>query len=274
MDKTLLDFDRAPTLDELREFFKSNDWSSAVPQEIEAEESDATEAVLYIQKLMDEHFEPISREKGLSKASVYFGKNNPLIALRNNTENLVSTEVARLIAERPEVAEQILSQFDFSDPDIDEKADEFLHNAVDTMLDTMNYEAIAEIVNNAPAHEDFSRAPNNHAKQDFRREYYRSSSKGFMESLEAVTLDGQDESQIASEDIDAIQRAENCADAARAFWNTLDTDEKKLLRMRIGNCTYKQIADELKLKTSNAVSKRRQKIAEKFVTFYKEKYED
>lgn len=268
MDTSLLDLDRIPTLEEMQKFFKDNDWSTAQLSDPNNRDTETTEAILYIEKLMDEHFEPLSREKGLPKQSACYGKNNPLIALRNNTEDLVASEVAKLVDEQLDIMEQILGQFDFSDPDIDKKADDFLHNAVNTMLDVMNYEATADIVKKAPAHEDFSNLPNNHAKQDFEREYYKTRTKHPQVSLDALTENG-DGSILPNPDYAAIENAQNKKEAVCEFWETLNEDERKLLLYRMDGMTYEEISDKLNIKTHSAVLKRRRKIEEKFVAFYK-----
>lgn len=271
MDTSLLDLDRIPTLEELRDFFKDNDWSTAQLSDPADRDTETTEAIIYIEKFMNAHFEPISREKGLPKQSACYGKSNPLIALRDSTEDLVASEVAKLIDEQPDMVNEILNQFDFTDPDIDKKADDFLNSAIETMLDVMEYESAAEIVKSAPAHEDFSKSPNNHAKQDFEREYYKTRTRHPQISLDNLTKNG-DESALPNSDCDAVLNAENRKDAVRAFWKVLSEDEKKLLLYRMDGMTYEEISEKLNIKTHSAVLKRRRKIEEKFIEFYK-KYE-
>ena len=50
-----------------------------------------------------------------------------------------------------EIIEGIFSQFDFDDPDIDKKADDFMHTAVGTMLDVMQYDQLAGVVQDLSA---------------------------------------------------------------------------------------------------------------------------
>lgn len=268
MNTSLIDLERIPALEELRDFFKSNDWSAAKISDADEYDTETTEAIQYIKKLMDEHFEPLSREKGLPKISACYSKNNPLIALRDNTEDLVASTVVRLLEEQPEAVNEILEKFDFSDPDIDKKADDFLNNAVRTMLDVMDYESAAEVVTKAPAHEDFSNLPNNHAKQNFERDYYKTRSKHPIVSLDELT-EGGNESALPNPDFFAINNAENKKEALREFWKTLDADEKQLILLKVDGLTYKEIAEEIGLKTHSAALKRRRKIAEKFTEFYK-----
>lgn len=224
MDTSLINLERIPTLEELRDFFKSDDWSAAKVFNANKQDTETTEAILYIKKLMDEHFEPISREKGLPKTSACYGKNNPLIALRDNTEDLVASTVARLLEEQPEAVNEILEKFDFSDPDIDKKADDFLNNAIRTMLDVMDYESVAEVVTKVPVHEDFSNLSNNHAKQNFERDYYNTRTKHPIISLDELT-EGGNESALPNPDFVAINNAENKKELFVNFG-------KRLMRMK------------------------------------------
>ena len=143
--KTLLDLDRVPTLDELRAFFRENDFSAAAYMDIDYEKLDAdtVEALEYIKGMMDEHWEPLSREMGRKASSCYYGKDNPLIAMRDNMENLVASGVLKLLEEHPERAAEILMEFTH-DPNIEQNADAFLHNAVETLMQVMNYEEAAD----------------------------------------------------------------------------------------------------------------------------------
>lgn len=155
MAKTLLNMDRLPTMEELKEFFKKNDWTSAKLSDPAKRTDEERAEISYVAKLMDEHFEKLAREKGRPSSSIVYGKDNPLIALQENTEDLVASAVVK-IANDEELTDAILSQFDFTDPDIDKKADDFLHNAVNTMLDVMEYDKLAAIIHEASSDEDFN----------------------------------------------------------------------------------------------------------------------
>ena len=268
MDTSLIDLDRVPTLEELRKFFQNNDWSAAKISEPLERSSDTNELIQYVKHLMDEHFEPISHEMGLKKLSNCYDKNHPLITLRDSTKDLVASKVAELIEEKPEIAVQILEHFDLDDPDIDKNADNFLQNAVEKMLKVMDYDAVADIVNNAPEHKDFSSLENNHPKQDFDRNYYKTRTKHPLISLDELT-EGGNESALHNSDYIAEQNVENSKEAVRAFWNTLSKEDKKLLLFRMNGMTYKEIAAEMNFKTHSAVLKRRRKIEEQFIEFFK-----
>ena len=186
--KTLLDLDRVPTLDELRAFFRENDFSAATYMDIDYEKLDAdtVEALEYIKGMMDEHWEPLSREMGRKASSCYYGKDNPLIAMRDNMENLVASGVLKLLEEHPERAAEILMEFTH-DPNIEQNADAFLHNAVETLMQVMNYEEAAEIIQSTPAYEDFSHEKkNDYRSKDFDRKWNHTRSGIQISSLDEM----------------------------------------------------------------------------------------
>ena len=177
--KTLLDLDRVPTLDELRAYFKENDFSAATYIDIDYEKMDAesVEALEYIKGLMDEKWEPLSREMGLKSDSSYYGKDNPLIAMRDNMEDLVAGGVMKLLNEKPEMVAEILEYFS-QDPDVERHADAFLNNAVKTMMEVMNYEELVHAVQENAAYEDFNHEKfNNYRSKDFGRKWNHNRSK-------------------------------------------------------------------------------------------------
>lgn len=101
IDTTLLDLNRAPTLDELKAFFKKHDWSSAEIQIDGKKNQETLKDIAHIKKILDEKFEKAARDKGLPAWSGYFeNKINPsgnashqgnsLLELRDNTEKLIS----------------------------------------------------------------------------------------------------------------------------------------------------------------------------------------
>lgn len=144
------------------------------------------ETLEHIKGLMDEQWEPLSREMGLKADSSNFGKDNPLIAMRDNMENLVAGGVFKLLTEYPERAADILAHF-ADDPNIEQNADAFLHNAVETTMLTMSYAETAEIVQEMPAYEDFDHSQlQNYRGMDFDRKWNHSRAKAKTESLDAL----------------------------------------------------------------------------------------
>ena len=108
-DNTLIDMDRIPTMDELREFFKAHDFSTLqVYGEGELDHEDNAE-IAYIASTFNEKWDELAREKGLrGHISCYDKNENPLMLLRNGTSKVVSEAVYKLIDENPDCAAQII----------------------------------------------------------------------------------------------------------------------------------------------------------------------
>ena len=93
MSKNLFDLDRVPTIEELREFFHDNDFSTATYRDIDYDKMDADdiEDLEYIKGFMGEKWDELSRDMGLKSDPAYYGKDNPLIAMRDSMGNLAAT---------------------------------------------------------------------------------------------------------------------------------------------------------------------------------------
>ena len=147
-DNTLLDLDRVPTLDELREFFKKHDWSAAQISDPISRSIEKNETMEAIKKILDSEYEKVAREKGLGSASWYFEneikikgeeqqeyihQGNSMIELRNNTEDLIADAVYEIAENHEDILDIILSQFDMNDPDFEPSDDESSDD--DTIID-------------------------------------------------------------------------------------------------------------------------------------------
>lgn len=184
----LLNLGRSPTMEELRDYFHENDFSAAKIMELDYETlpAETVEMLEEIKQLMNKPWEEYAQEMGM-RSSDHYGKEHPLIALRNNTENLVSSTVFKLLDEHPESVEQILDQFDFTDPEIHQKADSFLNTAVKTTIQVMDYEKLLQVIRELPTYEDFNH--NKHFNQpeiDFHRKWYHTRTKTQVVSLDAM----------------------------------------------------------------------------------------
>ena len=268
--RTLLDLDHVPTLDELRAYFKENDFSAATYVDVDYETMDAesVEALEYIKGLMDEKWEPLSREMGLKSDSSYYGKDNPLIAMRDNTENLVAGGVMKLLTEKLDLAAEILASY-MDDPDVEKHADDFLNNAVKTAMQVMNYEEMAQAVQEDAAYEDFNHDKfNNYRSKDFDRKWNHTRSKIETVSLNEMEAVVNDEGGSAP--MQVVDKSVNVEDEVIAnltgnnFWESISEDDRMLLRMRMSDKTQQEIADALGYKTHSAVTKRLQKLKDVF----------
>ena len=96
MAKNFLDLDRVPTIEELREFFYENDFSTATYRDIDYDKMDAddVETLEYIKGLMGEKWDVLSRDMGLKQISFLLGHENcpkrkkgPLDTVKTEGEN-------------------------------------------------------------------------------------------------------------------------------------------------------------------------------------------
>ena len=268
--KTLFGLDRVPTLEELRAYFKENDFSAATYIDFDYDklDSESVEALEYIKGLMDEKWEPLSREMGLKSDSSYYGKDNPLITMYDNMENLVAGGVMKLPTEKPERAAEILAPF-LQDPDVVQHADDFLNNAVKTAMQVMNYEELAQAVQENTAYEDFNHDKfNNYRSKDFDRKWNHTRSKIKTVSLNEMGDSVNDEGESAP--LQVTDKSVNVEDEVISnltgdnFWDNISEDDRMLLRMRMSGKTQQEIADALGYKTHSAVTKRLQKLKEIF----------
>ena len=249
MKKDLLAMDRLPTLEELKKFFKENDWTTAKIDDPAQSTPEEKAEIAYAAKLMDKKFEELARKKGRNSAARYYGVDNPLIALQNNTEDLVASTVVK-IANDDELTDAILSQFDFSNPDIDKKADDFLNNAVNTMLDVMEYEKLAKIVRINSDEQDFNdKVANNYRLKDHVRrwEHTKDKKKNILTPAPNAELR---ESPKSVED-EAIGNV-----LVEQFMETLEETDHKIFNRKLLGYTQSEIAKEIGFSSNSAVSKR------------------
>lgn len=257
MKKDLLTMDRLPTLGELKEFFKSNDWTTAKIDDPAKRTPKEQAEIEYTAKLMDKKFEELARKKGRNSAARYYGVDNPLIALQNNTEDLVASAVVK-IANNDELTDAILSQFDFSDPDIDKKADNFLNNAVNTILDVMEYEKLAEIVRLNSDEQDFNdKVANNYRLKDHVRRWEHTKDK----KKNILTPDPNAELRDPPKSVEdeAIGNV-----LVEQFMDTLDETDCQIFSRKLAGYTQSEIAKELGFSSNSAVSKRLADMEQRF----------
>lgn len=274
LDTTLLDLDRVPTLDELKEFFIKHDWSAAKISEPKSRDADKIAGMEELKEIMDAEFEKIVREKGLGAASKYYenktrvesdggnviaGQGNPLLELRDSTEDLISDAVYEIAVNHDDMLDEIFSQFDFDDPDFEQKADAFLHNAVGTMLDVMEYEKLAKLIHEMSAFEDFnSNVHPNYRGMEHERSWYH------IDTKHPTLPDPDVESLIR-------QQNPNPADVAisnimiQDFLKTLDKKDKTILEMMMDGYTQAEIAKALGMANNSGVSKRISKLRSDFI---------
>ncbi|MCR5636163.1 MAG: hypothetical protein K6F76_03165 [Clostridiales bacterium] len=270
LDTTLLDLDRAPTILEMRAFFKKHDWSAAKISEPKSRSHEDHETVSYVQRIMDAAFEKEARKRGMPAWSGYLDhtvmvngnkfQDNPLIALRDNVEDLVSDGVRMLLTGPDEIVDSILNEFNPDDPELDKKADDFMHTAIGTMLDVMQYDQFADIVHGLSAAEDFNPHlyPNFRA-QDHNKKWYHTDSDIKVEYCPDPESKLPPERTIVDPERIAIFNL-----MVEDYWNTLDDTEKKIHRLTEYGYSQNEVAKKLGYAGNSAVCKRLQKMRVKF----------
>lgn len=273
-DKSLIELGRIPSLDELKAYFKKHDWSAAKLSEPQSRSADKAAGMKEIKKIMNAEFEKLAREKGLGEPSKYLenkmcvkgtGGNlsnhqgNPLLELRDSTEDLVSDAVYEIAVNREDVLDGIFSQFDFTDPDIEKKADAFLHNAVGTMLDVMEYEKFAKLVREKSASEDFNPSirPNFRAIEHERKWNHLDTKHPTYPDPDVEKL--VREQHPNPEDV-AISNI-----TVEEYWNSLCEKDRTILEMLVEGYTQSEIAKAIGMANNSGVSKRIAKLREEYI---------
>lgn len=258
MDRTLLDMERIPTLEELRAFFKENDWSAAALYDVGTMDCETAQDFKHAVNLLDEHFEPVARKKGFKVPSSFYGKDNPLIQLRDGFELLVAGSVSTLVEETPEVAEAILQSFT-DDPELEKHADAFLHHAVETAMEVMDYGTVAKAIKTKSTHKDFNlHKPKNFRAIDFHRQWNHSRCDIKTIPLqEAVDIPDAYEQSSVEQEIMAKLKSE-------AFMESLSQRDKEILLLKMAGKTQADIAKNLGYQNHSAVSKRLTKMRVQF----------
>ena len=262
MEKDFLYSDRLPTLDELKELFKKNDWTTMKIDDPEKRTPEEWHAITYVAEILDEKFEELVSKRGRTSEAKYYSEDNPLIVLQKNTEDLVASAVVK-IANNDELADGILSQFDFTDPDIHKKADDLLHNALNSVLDVIEYDKLAEVVRLNSDEQDF----NKNIRDNYRlKDHYRRWEHTKDKSKNTLTPDPNAELRKPQKSVEdeAIGNV-----LIEQFLETLDeVDRKIFIRKRLGY-TQSEIAKELGFSNNGAVSKRLSDMEKRFLEMIK-----
>ena len=268
-DTTLLDLDRAPTLDELKAFFKKHDWSAAKLTDPNSRSAEKTADMEEIKKVIDAEIKNVTHEKGITvpskylenkmrvegeRGNVFEHQGNPLLELRDGMEDVISDAVYEIAVNHQDILNVIFSQFDFNDPDFEKKADNFLHNAVGTLIDVVEYEKLSKAIDEMSAFEDFN--PNirsNFRAGDHNRRWYHTDTAHPTlpdpEFAEQVHDNNSNPEDVAISNI-----------ALEEYWKTLNDTDRKIMKMLIAGFTQKQAAIEVGIANNGGVSKRISKI--------------
>ena len=298
-DMTLLEKEGAPTIEELKGFFRDHDFSTQVSRYKTRTATD-TQNRIYI-KAKKHFLSAWNKQMKLltGKGSlINFTSDAPVRRLEEANEKLVAGTVLEILTNETLCESIIDSMLTALEGDIDAELEKYAkaHNkAVEELTEAefalvfdqfadlflgvmMNKLQLAESVpeimdvsKKIAAHEDFAwTAGSNYDKINFRRQWNHTRTKvGAMESLDQMEEFEHNEPESATEfAYDDPQAHLDMIETVKAFYAFLgDEADVKIFKLTANGYTQKQIAERLGFKTHSAVGKRLKKIEEKRVAF-------
>ena len=290
---TLLDQTTPITMDDLKHQFQSDDFSTAESgYDLAHQPAEKQSLYIHVKQLFIEAWEKELKKLGYRGGKNY-GADYPLKVLEESESNLVAGVVMRIMDD-PELLDQymdagteaMLSRAEevaveteaheektvAAERIFEKLADKFLSHMMGLLLKAQNVPEILRITKQMPAHEDFSEsAKDNRDKIDFERKWDHTRTKtGAMLSLDE--LKKQEASGLA--DIPSGEMSLPGDDAEtiiRLFADTLDGKDREIFLLRARGKDQKEIADRLGYKSQGAVSKRLNKLEEKFRKFLRDR---
>ena len=287
--KTLLDLDRLPTQKELREFFLSNDWSSRKPYDFDKWSQEKIEDKNYSESIFNKIWHKISRKHGQKDSPRCYTKDYPPEVLRSNVSDIVNGSVAEMVNAHPDVVQSIFDSLsdDFlsggletvkaimtgheienpqslTEEDI-AKVDRFVNNAMDTLMNTVEYDNLVQACREFGTPEDFSDLETNYPRTEFEEKYDHKKAKTkviFSSEATDFALDFERNFMQYSPD----ELAESSA-FVNNFYKELNDVDLAILKLLINGKTQEEIADILGFKTYSAVHKRIKRIQQQYLDF-------
>lgn len=267
MTKDLLD-ENEITLEKLREQFQNNDFTKTALKPYSEYSLEEVEFHNEIRSYIRENWKDLLKDFGIKNPESCFSKDYPPELARNYLERLI-TDIVINIGNNEQVLNNILNTFFvplIEQENCDELADQYLHNTVNALMQTVNIKGLAEISKDYSCDEDFNKTQiTNYPKRDHDKKRNHTRSKIKTESLdellendkEYLTQGGFDLESIAVTNITLKEIIENA-----------NEQEKQIIKMLSEGYNQSEIANKLGV-SQGTVSKKISKIREA----YKEKYE-
>ena len=310
LDRTLLDKGRAPTVEEMKDYFKKNDYTTSSPtfDSLRAKR-DEMNVYMKAKKLFKENWLKNQAKFGGNGSFKDFSKNHPLVVLEHADEDLISGAVTNIISD-PVLYGQIIESFydamqpqielaintyaqknnknvdDLTDDElafvIDKFVDMFLDKMVNLQMQSQSVPELIKGTNEIGTHEDFSdRFDENFSRADFYRKWDHTRTKmGKIFAFSEVTEDAETQAELEENLTEAhtLGYSENeVAYSEKAFMkfealylSMLDSVEQKIYNLRKEGCTTQVIAKDLNYKSHSAVVKKLKVMREKFDLLCKE----
>lgn len=260
--KSLLDLDRLPTKEELRAFFLSNDWTTNKPYDFSKWESERTEELNYTKSVLDPVWNETAKKYGQKAPSICYTDDYPPEVLRKNVSDIVCESVVK-IANDDELLKEALNPY-FDDENVVENADKFVHNAVDTLMEVMDYGGVVSTSKEIGTPEDFSKIPLNYPRNDFEKKYNHAGAKTKVDFSSVQAETELQNKKVQSYTVDEL--VENSV-LVSEFFTILDDTDKKILKYVLSGYTQNEIAEEMGFANHSVVSKHMKKIRKMYLVF-------
>ena len=301
IDMTLLEKDSAPTIAELKAFFRDHDFSTQVSKYDPVTASEEQNRV-YI-KAKKHFLSSWNKQMKLltGKGSlINFTSNAPVRCLEEANENLVAGAVMEILTDETLCECIIDSMLTTLEGDItaelekyakahnktveelteaefalvfDQFADLFLSVMMNKLMQVESVPEIRRVSKRMGAHEDFAQTANtNYDKVDFNRHWKHTRTR----DIEIESLDQFEKLEHSSPEIEPEffsdedpQAHLEMVETIKEFYEFLgDETDVKIFKLKANGYTQKQIAERLGFKTHSAVGKRLKKIEEKQKEFW------
>ena len=296
---TLLEKDGAPTIAELKAFFRDHDFSTQVsrydPMTAPEDQNRVyIKAKKYFLSSWNKQMKLLTGKGSL----INFTSNAPVRCLEEANENLVAGAVMEILTDDTLCDNIIDSMLTALEEDItaalekyakvhnktveelteeefafvfDQFADLFLSVMMNKLIRVESIPEIMGVSKEIGSHEDFANTANtNYDKIDFKRQWNHTRSRvGEMESLDQIEKTEQTAPDSATEFADEDPQAHlEMMETIKEFYAFLgDETDIEIFKLNANGYTQKQIAERLGFKTHSAVGKRLKKIEEKQKVF-------
>ena len=298
-DMRLLEKDSAPTIAELKAFFRDHDFSTQISKYdpmIASEEQNRVyiKAKKHFLSSWNKQMKLLAGKGSL----VNFTSNAPVRCLEEANENLVAGAVMEILTDETLCERIIYSMLTTLEGDItaelekyakahnktveelteaefalvfDQFADLFLSVMMNKLMQVESVPDILGVSKEIGAHEDFASTANtNFNKVDFNRQWDHTRTRvGELESLDQMEDIEHKTPELATEFSDEDPQAHlEMMETIKEFYEFLgDETDVKIFKLKANGYTQKQIAERLGFKTHSAVGKRLKKIEEKQKVF-------
>ena len=304
LDRTLLDKGRPPTVAEMKDYFKKNDYTTAPPT-FDTSRAKREEMNVYMKAkaMFKENWLKNQAKFGGNGSFKDLSENHPLVVLEHADEDLISGAVTNIISDPVLYGQIIESFYDAMQPQIklaidtyaqknnknvDDLIDDELAFVIDKFVDLfldkmvnlqMQSQSVPELIkgtNEIGTHEDFSdRFDENFSRADFYRKWDHTRTKmGKIFSFSEVTDDADAQADLEENLTEAHTLGYSENEVAysekefmkfeNAYWSLLDEVERKIYDLRKEGCTTQVIAKDLGFKSHSTVVKKLKKMREKF----------